>query len=35
MIEHIRRRDFEPDDAVLFVHTGGIPALFTHNHLWV
>jgi len=34
MIAHIRRGDFGPDDIVVFVHTGGTPAIFTHNHLW-
>jgi D-cysteine desulfhydrase/L-cysteate sulfo-lyase len=35
MIAHILRGDFGPDDIVVFVHTGGTPAVFTHNHLWV
>ncbi len=34
MIAHIRRGDFGPDDIVVFVHTGGTPAIFTHNALW-
>lgn len=34
MIAHIRRGDYGPDDVVVFVHTGGTPAIFTHNHLW-
>ena len=35
MIDHIRRGDFERDEIVVFVHTGGTPAIFTHNHLWL
>ena len=35
MIEHIRRGDFRSEDVVVFVHTGGMPAIFTHNHLWL
>ena len=35
MIEHIRRGDFNSKDIVVFVHTGGTPAIFTHNHLWL
>lgn len=34
MVEHIRRGDFSANDTVVFVHTGGTPAIFTHNHLW-
>lgn len=35
MIDHIRRGDFRRDEIVVFVHTGGTPAVFTHNHLWL
>lgn len=35
MIAHIRRGDFGSDDIVVFVHTGGTPAIFTHNALWL
>lgn len=35
MIAHIREGRFAPDDVVVFVHTGGIPAIFTWNELWV
>jgi 1-aminocyclopropane-1-carboxylate deaminase/D-cysteine desulfhydrase-like pyridoxal-dependent ACC family enzyme len=35
MIAHIRRGDFGKEDAVLFIHTGGVPAIFTHHQLWV
>lgn len=35
MIDHIRRGDFGRDEVVVFVHTGGTPAIFTHNHLWL
>ena len=34
MISHIRRGDFRSGEIVVFVHTGGTPAIFTHNHLW-
>jgi D-cysteine desulfhydrase family pyridoxal phosphate-dependent enzyme len=29
MIQHVRRGDFAPDQTIVFVHTGGVPALFT------
>ena len=35
MIGHIRRGDFKREEIVVFVHTGGSPAIFTHNHLWL
>ena len=35
MIEHVRRGDFGAGEIVVFVHTGGTPAIFTHNHLWL
>ena len=35
MINHIRRGDFNREEIVVFVHTGGTPAIFTHNHLWL
>jgi D-cysteine desulfhydrase family pyridoxal phosphate-dependent enzyme len=31
LIDHVRRGDFAPDDSVLFLHTGGTPALFAHG----
>ena len=34
MIDHIRRGEFDRQDVVLFIHTGGVPAIFTHHHLW-
>jgi len=34
MIDDIRRGEFRADEAVLFIHTGGVPAIFTHRHLW-
>ena len=34
MIAHIRAGRFKPDDVVVFVHTGGTPAIFTWNQLW-
>ena len=29
LIQHVRRRDLAPSDCVVFLHTGGVPALFT------
>jgi D-cysteine desulfhydrase/L-cysteate sulfo-lyase len=34
MIDHIRRGDFMREDVVVFIHTGGTPAVFTHHQLW-
>jgi D-cysteine desulfhydrase/L-cysteate sulfo-lyase len=34
MIAHIRAGRFTPDDSVVFVHTGGTPAIFTWDALW-
>jgi 1-aminocyclopropane-1-carboxylate deaminase/D-cysteine desulfhydrase-like pyridoxal-dependent ACC family enzyme len=30
MIDHIRRGEIDPGETVLFLHTGGTPALFAH-----
>jgi 1-aminocyclopropane-1-carboxylate deaminase/D-cysteine desulfhydrase-like pyridoxal-dependent ACC family enzyme len=35
MIAHIREGQFRKDDVVVFVHTGGTPAIFTWNKLWL
>jgi D-cysteine desulfhydrase/L-cysteate sulfo-lyase len=35
MIAHIRAGRFTPDDTIVFVHTGGTPAIFTWNELWL
>lgn len=35
MIAHIREGQFRKDDVVVFVHTGGSPAIFTWNKLWL
>ncbi len=35
MIAHIREGQFSKDDVVVFVHTGGTPAIFTWNKLWL
>lgn len=35
MIDHIRKGRFTENDTVLFIHTGGNPAIFTYQHLWV
>ncbi len=34
MIAHIRAGRLGPGDTVVFVHTGGTPAIFTWNRLW-
>lgn len=34
LIDHIRQGRFKQDDVVVFVHTGGAPAIFTWNELW-
>ncbi len=34
MIAHIRENRFSRDDVLVFVHTGGSPAVFTWNQLW-
>lgn len=33
LFDHIRRGDFSPDQHIVFVHTGGMPALFAMNKL--
>ena len=35
MIGHIRDGRYNKDDVLVFVHTGGTPAIFTWNHLWL
>ena len=35
MIAHIREGRFSTDDVLVFVHTGGTPAIFTWNELWL
>ncbi|MBO6540275.1 MAG: pyridoxal-phosphate dependent enzyme [Rhizobiaceae bacterium] len=34
MVAHIREGRFAQDDVIVFVHTGGTPAIFTWNELW-
>lgn len=34
MIAHIRESRFSSNDVLVFVHTGGAPAVFTWNQLW-
>lgn len=34
MLAHIRAGRFSKDDVLIFVHTGGAPAVFTWNRLW-
>jgi L-cysteate sulfo-lyase len=31
LIDHIRQGRFAPDDSIVFLHTGGTPALFAHG----
>ncbi|MBI1777794.1 MAG: pyridoxal-phosphate dependent enzyme [Proteobacteria bacterium] len=35
MVQHIRQGAFGADDILVFVHTGGAPAIFTHSQLWL
>jgi 1-aminocyclopropane-1-carboxylate deaminase/D-cysteine desulfhydrase-like pyridoxal-dependent ACC family enzyme len=35
MIAHIREGRYARDDTLVFVHTGGAPAVFTWNALWL
>ena len=35
MIAHIRAREFGRNDVVVFVHTGGMPAVFTWSDAWL
>lgn len=35
MIAHIRERKLASSDVVVFVHTGGMPAIFTWNEEWL
>lgn len=34
LIQHVREGRFGKDDIVVFVHTGGTPAIFSWNDLW-
>lgn len=35
MLAHIRKGQFGKDDVVVFVHTGGMPAIFTWHDEWL
>jgi D-cysteine desulfhydrase/L-cysteate sulfo-lyase len=35
MISHIRAGRYGKDDTLVFVHTGGTPAIFTWSSLWL
>ena len=35
LIAHVREGRYKPGDVVVFVHTGGTPAIFTWNALWL
>ena len=34
LIDHVRSGHFDRSDNVVFIHTGGLPAIFTHSRLW-
>ena len=34
LIDHVRRGELDPQSSVLFLHTGGVPALFAHAALF-
>jgi D-cysteine desulfhydrase/L-cysteate sulfo-lyase len=35
LIAHVRAGTLGPADTAVFVHTGGMPAVFTHSRLWL
>jgi 1-aminocyclopropane-1-carboxylate deaminase/D-cysteine desulfhydrase-like pyridoxal-dependent ACC family enzyme len=35
LIEDVRRRRFSRDQTVVFFHTGGVPAIFSHADHWL
>ncbi len=35
LVAHCRERRCGPNDVVVFVHTGGVPASFTYDQLWL
>jgi D-cysteine desulfhydrase family pyridoxal phosphate-dependent enzyme len=35
LIAHVRRGEIAPDETVMFLHTGGVPALFAHAAAFV
>lgn len=35
MLAHIRAGQFAKDDVIVFVHTGGMPAIFTWSEAWL
>lgn len=35
LVRHIREGRFSPDDVVVFVHTGGMPAIFSWPDAWL
>ena len=34
LLAHVAEGRFQADDVVVFIHTGGMPAIFTHAALW-
>jgi D-cysteine desulfhydrase family pyridoxal phosphate-dependent enzyme len=34
LIDHVRTKQLDPSSSVVFLHTGGVPALFAHAHLF-
>lgn len=35
LVQHVREGRFRPDEVLVFVHTGGVPANFTWADLWL
>ena len=35
LLKMLENNEFEKDDNVLFIHTGGYPALFTNLYKWI
>lgn len=35
LVQHVRQGRFRPDEVLVFVHTGGVPANFTWADLWL
>ncbi|MCA1586407.1 MAG: D-cysteine desulfhydrase family protein, partial [Acidobacteria bacterium] len=34
LIDHVRTGTLDPSSSVVFLHTGGVPALFAHAHIF-
>lgn len=35
LVDHVRKGMLTSEHVVVFIHTGGGPAVFTHSHLWL